>query len=102
MDIHLVESNSKVLNGMSEKASQKALDYLQRMGVKVHLNCAVKSYNGHDVLFNTGEKLITRSLIWAAGVRGQPIAGIPAESLGRGSRIKVDEFNRLVGHENIF
>ncbi|HEY3402639.1 MAG TPA: NAD(P)/FAD-dependent oxidoreductase [Ohtaekwangia sp.] len=102
MDIHLVEANAKVLNGMSEKASRKALEYLQRMGVKVHLNCAVKSYDGHEVIFNTGEKLISRSLIWAAGVKGQPIAGLSAESLGRGNRIKVDEFNRIKGYENIF
>lgn len=102
MDIHLVEANTKVLNGMSEKASKKALEYLQEMGVKVHLNCVVKSYDGHEVIFNTGEKLITRSLIWAAGVKGRPIAGIPAESLGRAARIKVDEFNRMKGYENIF
>lgn len=102
MDIHLVESNSKVLNVMSEHASKKALEYLQRMGVKVHLNCTVKSYDGHVVSFNTGEKLITKTMIWAAGVRGQPIAGISAEALGRGTRLKVDEFNRLKGYENIF
>lgn len=102
MDIHLVEATSRLLNGMSDKAGRKALEYLQQMGVKVHLNCAVKSYDGYEVLFNTGEKLITRTMIWAAGVKGQPIAGIPAESLGRGSRIKVDEFNRVKGYENIF
>jgi NADH dehydrogenase len=102
MDIHLVESNGKLLNGMSEKASAKALDYLQNMGVKVHLNCAVKSYDGYEVLFNTGEKLISRTLVWAAGVKGDPINGISAEALGRGSRIKVDEFNRVKGYENIF
>jgi len=102
MDIHLVESNGKVLNGMSEKASAKALEYLQKMGVKVHLNCAVKSYNGYEVLFNTGEKLISRTLIWAAGVSGKPIEGIAAEQLGRGARVKVDEFNRVKGYENIF
>lgn len=102
MDIHLVESGGKLLNGMSEKASAKALEYLQKMGVKVHLNCAVKSYNGYEVLFNTGEKLISRTLIWAAGVSGKPIEGISAESLGRGARVKVDEFNRVKGYENIF
>jgi NADH dehydrogenase len=87
---------------MSEKAGRKALEYLQQMGVKVHLNCAVKSYDGYEVMFNTGEKLITRTMIWAAGVKGQPVEGISAESLGRGSRFRVDEFNRVKGYENIF
>ncbi|HEY9006463.1 NAD(P)/FAD-dependent oxidoreductase [Ohtaekwangia sp.] len=102
MDIHLVEANARVLNGMSEKASKKALEYLQEMGVKVHLNCVVKSYDGHEVIFNTGEKLITRTMIWAAGVKGQLIQGIAAESLGRGARFKTDVYNRVKGYENIF
>lgn len=102
MDIHLVEATPRLLNGMSEIASQKALQYLQNMGVKVHLNSAVKSYDGHEVVFNSGEKLITRNLIWAAGVKGQPIGGIPAESIGRAGRIQVDEFNRVKGYQNIF
>lgn len=102
MDIHLVEATPRLLNGMSDKASQKALEYLQQMGVKVHLNCAVKSYDGHEVMFNTGEKLITSTLIWAAGVKGNPIAGLQPEVITRNGRIKVDEFNRVMGHENIF
>ena len=36
-------------------ASEKAMEYLQKLGVKVHLNCAVKSYDGHEVVFNTNE-----------------------------------------------
>jgi len=102
MDIHLVDSGPRLLNAMSEKASAKALEYLERMGVKVHLNCAVKSYDGYEVLFNTGERLISRTLIWAAGVKGNPINGLRAESITRGNRLNVDEFNRVKGYENIF
>lgn len=102
MDIHLIEATPRLLNGMSDIASSKALQYLQKMGVKVHLNCAVKSYDGYEVVFNSNEKLITRNLIWAAGVKGQPIAGVKAECIGRAGRIQVDEFNRVKGYENIF
>ncbi len=102
MDIHLVEAGPKLLNGMSAKASVKALEYLRKMGVKVHLNLAVKSYDGYEVIFNNGEKLVTRTLIWAAGVKGNPIKGIRAESLSKGNRLKVDEFNRVKGYDNIF
>jgi NADH:ubiquinone reductase (H+-translocating) len=102
MDIHLIEATPRLLNGMSDIAGIKAVDYLQQMGVKVHLNCAVKSYDGHEVVFNTGEKLISKTLIWAAGVKGNPVAGLKAESLGRARRIMVDQFNRVKGHENIF
>ena len=102
MDIHLIEANPRLLNGMSDIAGKKALEYLQKMGVHVHLNTAVKSYDGYQVEFNSGQKLITRTLIWAAGVKGNNVAGIQADSLGKASRLKVDEFNRVKGYENIF
>src|SRR6185503_7582066 len=63
MDIHLVEANSRLLNGMSEISGQKAHEYLTKMGVQVHLNTAVKTYDGYEVLFSSGEKLITKTLI---------------------------------------
>ncbi len=102
MDVHLVEASPRLLNGMSEQAGTKALDFLTEMGVKVHLGAAVKSYDGVEVLLNTGEKLISRSLIWAAGVKGNPIAGLNSELITRGNRLLVDEFNRVKGYENIF
>jgi len=102
MDIHLIEATPRLLNGMSNIAGTRALDYLQRMGVKVHLNCAVRSYDGHQVVFNTGEKLISKTLIWAAGVKGNPIAGLTAESVGKAARVRVDEYNRVKGYPNIF
>ncbi|MBX2967071.1 MAG: NAD(P)/FAD-dependent oxidoreductase [Cyclobacteriaceae bacterium] len=102
MDVHLVEAGPRLLNGMSKNASEKALEYLQNMGVKVHLNCAVKSYDGYEVLLNTGEKLISRTLVWAAGVKGNPIEGLGESAVNRSGRIRVDTFNQVIGHENIF
>jgi NADH dehydrogenase len=102
MDIHLVEATPRLLNGMSEVAGAKALEYLKEMGVQVHLNSAVKSYDGHAVLFNDGQRLVSKTLIWAAGVKGNPVAGLGADSFARSSRLKVDQFNRIKGHENVF
>jgi NADH dehydrogenase len=102
MDIHLVEASPRLLNGMSTQAGEKAHQFLNEMGVKVHLNAAVKSYDGYEVVLSTGERLISRSLIWAAGVKGNPVEGIGTEAISRGNRILVDEYNRVKGHENIF
>lgn len=102
MNIHLIEATPRLLNGMSEIASRKALEYLEKMSVKVHLNCAVKSYDGYEIVLSTRDTLISRTMIWAAGVTGQPVAGISVESLGRAGRIRVDEFNRVKDHKNIF
>ncbi|MCC3156302.1 NAD(P)/FAD-dependent oxidoreductase [Hymenobacter sp. 15J16-1T3B] len=102
MDIHLVQSGDLLLKGMSAEASAAALKYLQDFGVQVHLNKRVKSYDGYTVTLNTGETLITRTLIWAAGVAGAPVEGLPAECLRKGGRYAVDAFNRIKGQPAIF
>lgn len=102
MDIHLIEASDRLLNGMSVDASEKALKFLEAMGVKVHLNVAVKSYDGYEVALSNGVKLITKTLVWAAGVKGNPISGLSPEVMGKGNRIKVDKYNRVLGYENIF
>jgi len=102
MDIHLVDSGDRLLGGMSTQASAKALKYLQEMGVKVHQNKAVKSYDGYEVVLSTGEKLASRTMVWAAGVKGNPINGLQPETLARGNRLIVDEFNRVKGYDDIF
>jgi NADH dehydrogenase len=102
MDIHLVQSGPVLLKGMSAEASAKALRFLEDLGVKVWLNCRVKSYDGYTVTLNTGEKLVTRTLIWAAGVSGAPIKGIRPESILKDARLQVDVYNRVLGYENVF
>lgn len=102
MDIYLIQSGPDLLKGMSAEASKKSLEYLQNYGVKVVLNSRVKAYDGYTVTLSTGETLITRTLIWAAGVTGAPIAGLRPESLLKGNRYQVDEFSRVAGYDNVF
>jgi NADH dehydrogenase len=78
------------------------LEYLKQFGVQVWLDRRVKSYDGYTVTLNTGEKLITRTLIWAAGVTGSPIKGLSPDCLLPGNRYAVNEFNQIAGYQNIF
>jgi NADH dehydrogenase len=102
MDIHLIQSGGELLKGMSKEASQKSLQFLEEMGVKVWLNRRVKSYDGYTATLDNGETLITRTLIWAAGVTGNPVKGLKPESLLKGNRLQVDVYNRVAGYENVF
>ena len=102
MDIHLIEAGPRLLNGMSEPSGKKSKEFLEKMGVQVHLNKMVKSYDGYTVKFADGSELISQTLIWAAGVTGAPISGISEDSLVRGNRFKVDAYNKVEGYDNIF
>jgi len=102
MNISLIESTPKLLNGMSEIASKKAKAYLEKLDVHVLINTSVKDYNGEDVLLMDGTTINTKIMVWAAGVISNKLEGIPENMLAKGGRIKVDEYNRIEGVENIF
>jgi NADH dehydrogenase len=102
MDIHLIQSGPQLLKGMSDEAAYEAKQILERAGVKLWLNCRVKSYNGFKVQLDTGESLCTRTLIWAAGVTATSLEGLDSAVLTSGNRLKVDSFSRVEGYSNIF
>lgn len=102
MDIHLIESGPRLLGTMSEKASEKTKKYLEELGVRVSLNTGLTAYDGKVARLTSGEEIPTKSLIWTAGVKGNPVKGVPAELLVRGNRIKVDEFLRVPGMKEVF
>jgi len=103
MQIHLIEGMGRVLPPMSEHASEKAEKFLKELGVKIHLNTLVKSYDGKMITTNTDLSLKTATFIWSAGVTGAPVMGLNASALiERANRYKVNNFNQVNGYENIF
>lgn len=102
MQINLIEGSGALLGGMSKHASEKALYYLKRLGINVHLNKQVTDFDGHVLTFKDGSSVETKTVIWAAGIAGVVPQGIPDEAIGRGKRIVVDEFNRVNGFSDVF
>ncbi len=102
MDIVLVESAPRVLSAMSEESSIKAKKYLEDMHVKVLTGVRLLDYDGESVVLDGKSPLKTATVIWAAGVKGATPVGIQAESIVRGNRIAVDEFNKVKGYDNIY
>jgi NADH dehydrogenase len=82
--------------------SARALKYVKDFGVNVWLNTAVTGYNGTELQLNNGKTIRTDTVIWTAGVKGNPIEGLPAESVTPGNRIAVDEYCKVKGVENIY
>lgn len=101
MNIVLVEGLDRVLPPMSAEASEKTHKYLMELGVELRLNTLVNSYDGQVATLKSGEQLKTSTLIWAAGVAGSLIDGLPDSSVERG-RILVNDFNQVQGFENMF
>ncbi len=102
MDIYLIEGGDELLASFSDEASVKSKQYLENMGVKVITNTRVMNYDGYEVTFNDGRKLRTRKAIWAAGITGNKIEGLPDNIYTRGNRIVTDEFNQVKGLSDVY
>ncbi len=101
--INLIQSGDRILKEMSEKASEKAEDFLESLGVQIWKNTRVTDYDGKKVSTKTKLEFEAATLVWAAGVKGVSIKGLDAENfLVPGNRIKVNEFNQVVGDSNIY
>ncbi len=102
LTIHLVEAGDEVLSSMTKKSSEDTLRDLENLKVKVYLNTAVNSYDGNKVTLSNEETILTTSLIWTAGVKGQYPEGIQPDAIVKGNRIMVNEFNMVLGTDNVF
>ncbi|MCB9283981.1 MAG: NAD(P)/FAD-dependent oxidoreductase [Lewinellaceae bacterium] len=102
MEIILVEGSPRLLNGMSEKASKTAQGYLQNLGVKLRLETLVTDYDGEWVTINDGSRIRSKKVIWAAGITGNKLKGIPDNCITRGNRLVVNRYNQINGLENVF
>ena len=102
MSITLVEANGHLLHGMSKESGEKALTYLTKLEVIVKLKHKVLSYDGEEVELEDQENFLTKTLIWAAGVKGQMPGGIAPDKIVKGNRIKVNRFNQVNDLPNIF
>lgn len=100
--IYLIDAGPVLLGPMSKKSQEEATKVLTDLGVHIISNVAVKDYVDDKVLLANGSAIETNVLIWASGVVGRQAPGLPAEVLGRGRRILVDEFNKVSKTENIF
>ncbi len=102
MDITVIDAGPRLLFGMSEISSQRAKRYLEELGVRIVLNTQVNSYDGHTVHLSDGSTITTETVIWAAGVKGNPIPGLKEEAYTTNGRLLVDEYNTIRGHEYVF
>jgi len=102
MRIMLFEGSPSLLVGMTKKSSDKALEYLNKLGVEVNLNSMVEDYRNSVLSISDGRQINSKTVIWSAGVKANSVKGFPETTYVHGGRLKVDSYNRVDGYENIF
>lgn len=101
MEIHLIDASPRLLAGLSERASKTAADTLQKRGVILHLNVLVTAYDKPTVKLSDNTELHSDNVFWVGGVKANSIVGLNESAYVKG-RLVVDEYNEVIGHENIF
>lgn len=96
-----IEAAPNPLPGFDPKLIEYAIEVLKKKGVEFKLNTPIKECNENGVILENGEKIDSQTVIWTGGVRGNKLV----EKLGIENiraRIKVDDYLRLPGHEDVF
>ncbi|MBS1571830.1 MAG: NAD(P)/FAD-dependent oxidoreductase [Bacteroidetes bacterium] len=101
LKIILISATEKPLSVMSNDSQDKSEKYLNDLGVQFLSGERVTDYDGEVVSMASGLQIPSKNVIWAAGVTGNIIDGLSAESVFK-NRYKVDRHNRVIGCDNIF
>ena len=91
--INLIEGSKDTLNSMSLLAKRTSKKYLQKMGVNIITETFVKGYDGNFLELSNGNIIKSKTVIWAAGVIGNTIKGLPDSVQKVGNRIDVNRTN---------
>lgn len=103
MQINLVQGADRLLDAMCKRSSEKAEEFLEKLGVNIWKNLRVTDYDGYIATTNTDVTFEATTLVWAAGVMGEKPNGLEGEEIvGRGNRLRVNAFNQVLGYDKIF
>lgn len=99
--IYNIEAAPTALPGFDPDLVDYAVDVLTQKGVTFLIKTAIKECNPDGVVLATGEEIKAGTIVWTGGVRGNSIIEKSGFETMRG-RVKVDEYLRAPGHDNIF
>ncbi len=107
LDVHrarvvLIEMGNALMAGYKPDLRAYTEKVLKKRGVEVRLNSAVERVTPKAVYLKGGEVIETHTLIWAAGVRANPLADELHVEQTSGYRVVVDEHLRLPDYPEVF
>jgi NADH:ubiquinone reductase (H+-translocating) len=99
--IVLVDMGNRVLGTFSEDLSRAAKGQLEKLGVEVRLGHGVDQIDEDGVIV-AGERILSKTVIWTAGVAPSPAGKWLNVETDRAGRVRVQKDLTLPGHPEIF
>ena len=98
----LVDAAQKILPEIPASLGDYAARQLTRRGVDIRVNTTLSSVEPHAAVLSDGDRILTSTVVWTAGVRANPANerfGLPLDERGR---IKVEPTLQVEGFENVW
>jgi NADH:quinone reductase (non-electrogenic) len=98
----LVDAAPKILPEIPTRLGEYAARQLVKRGVEIHVDTTLESAEAGAAKLSNGERILTHTLVWTAGVKASPELsrfGLPLDERGR---VTVDETLRVEGHEHVW
>jgi NADH dehydrogenase len=98
----IVERGNEVLAQFKENLRAYAKEALEERRVEMRLGEAVAEVGPTFVRLQSGEEIKAHTLVWAAGVRANPLADLLGLPQGRGGRVKLSPDLSVPEHPEVF
>lgn len=98
----LVEMADHLLPGFAGSSRAEALRTLRSRRVDVRLGTAITEVGADGVTLSDGSFVATKTLIWAAGVKANPLADGLGLAQSRGGRLVVNDDLSVPDHREVF
>src|SRR5512133_243349 len=100
--IVVLEASDSLLTGQPKRLRNYARKRLEKMGVDVHLGEQVTAVSADEVRLKDGAALSTTTVVWTAGVRGEPALSAWGLPVGRGGQVDVQPTLQVSGHPEVY
>ncbi|HVC39203.1 MAG TPA: NAD(P)/FAD-dependent oxidoreductase [Candidatus Dormibacteraeota bacterium] len=97
----LVEASGEILGSFKPRLRRAATRSLARRGVEILLNSTVRDIGAEQLVLTDDRVLTTSSVVWTAGVRGDPLGARLGGETDRIGRVLVGPTLQLPGHPEV-
>jgi NADH dehydrogenase len=98
----LVEASDRVLPEIDRELAEYALRELRGRGIDIRLQRTLEEVTANTARISSGEVLPTRTVVWTAGVKAQPILSELNLPLDERGRVPVDSYLRVQGMDSVW
>jgi Pyridine nucleotide-disulphide oxidoreductase. len=98
----IIDMLPRILSTLNEKNAAKAHEYMEKkLGIEIMTSTKILEATENGLVVEGGF-IQTKTIIWAAGIRGSVFADrMDVEKVGRSGRISVDEYGRT-SYKNVY